>query len=120
LKKIELILNEKREKISPKFNESSVKKNNKKKDNYGVWPLNLMHYLIFNFIPNRFILSIPSEYCATLEDTLEFLLRVATLFNFKHVQSNPEKYSFIGQNLGFFSRDHQFECHKFQSHWRFT
>lgn len=61
-----------------------LKKNNKKKDNYGVWPLILMHYLIFNFIPNQFILSIPS--CATLEDTLEFLPRVATLFNIKKIK----------------------------------
>jgi hypothetical protein len=55
-----------------------LKKNNKKKDNYGVWPLILMHFLIFNFIPNQFILSIPSEYRATLEDTLEFMPRVTT------------------------------------------
>jgi hypothetical protein len=55
-----------------------LKKNNKKKDNYGGWPLILIHFLIFNFIPNQFILSIPSEYCATLEDTLEFMPRVPT------------------------------------------
>jgi hypothetical protein len=33
---------------------------------------------------------------------------------------NSKRYSLSGQILGLFPRDHQFEFHKSQDHWRLT
>jgi hypothetical protein len=38
----------------------------------------------------------------------------------KKLFSSPEGYSSTGQVLGLLPRDHQFESHKPQGHWRFT
>ena len=42
------------------------------------------------------------------------------MYNDKNTTRNPEGYNLISQVLNLFLKDHQFECHKPQGHWRLT